>query len=108
MQIVAQSDPTQRKTLGIALIAGSYTLLLGILGAAAVRFNELLAATGVDFINPGMAAVLALARAVGNLVFDHHAAVALGCAIFVASCALVGIVFGLKLLLRKPATAATP
>jgi hypothetical protein len=108
MHIVAQSDPSQRKTLGIALIAGSYTLLLAILGAAAVHLNELVAATGVDFINPGVAAVLAFVRVAGNLVFDHHAAVALACAIFVSSCALVGIVFGLRLLLRKPATAATP
>jgi hypothetical protein len=62
MPTITQSRPSERNPVAIALIAGSYVVVLAILGAAAIHLNELLAATGVNFINPGVALVLALLR----------------------------------------------
>jgi hypothetical protein len=105
-QTTTPSSSKTRNPVAIALIAVSYSILFATRGWTAVRFDQLLTATGVNFVYPAGAVGLALVRVLGNMVFDHRAILSLACGIFVLFCALMGIMTGLKMLLRRRTVAA--
>lgn len=107
MQALNQSKPESRKPMAIAVLVMGYALLFAMLGWVTVRVEELSAAAGLNFIDPAITLVLTTVKMLGNLAFSRNAVFNPACGIFVLLCALIGIVFGLRLLSRKTTVAST-
>jgi hypothetical protein len=107
MQALSQSKPESRKPTAIAVLVTGYALLFAMLGWVTVRLDELCAAAGLNFIDPAITLVLAAVKVLGNLAFSRNVVFNPACGIFVLLCALIGIVFGLRLLSRKTTVAST-